>query len=186
MPQVREGYGMALVDGGNVIMCGGVDDSGLATSTCLLYNATVNEWLTFPSLPHAIYYFPMIILHGELFVCGGFNDIEKKPSNAVYTLNTTSGAWIARALLPVGLWIHNAVVNDTLDTALVCGGVTGNNRSSAQSACYSFASNVWTQLTASLNTARSFHGMTVYKGAKRKCFHLTVRVYRLRVCVWWL
>jgi len=177
MSQVRWIYGMTLVDDGNVLMCGGYNN-GTYFSKCLLYNAAVNGWSTIPSLPLAIAGFPMITLHGRPFVCGGSND-SRILSSTVYTFDT-SGVWSARASMPVGLLWHNAVANDTLDTALVCGGQTELDDSSVQSACYtySFTANAWTP-AASLNTARASHGMAVYKGAKKNFFHLIV-------CVLWV
>jgi len=184
MPQDQFAYGLTLVDSANVLMCGGYTNDTIL-STCVLYNATANAWSTFPSLPLAIEFFPMITLHGRPFVFGGCtednNDGCNRVSNTVYTFDT-SGVWSARASLPVGLHFHTAVANDTLDTALVCGGLTGALY--VQSACYTYSltANAWTQ-AASLNTARYGHGMAVYKGTKRNCFHLIVCVQVACLCL---
>jgi hypothetical protein len=57
------------------------------------------------------------------------------------------------------------VVENSVTTALVCGGATTFTADSAQSACYSYApdGDAWTN-ALSLKTARWAHGMAVYKG----------------------
>lgn len=136
MPSIVDQYGMTLLGNGDILVCGGTSPDW--TATCLQYSSARNIWLTtFPPLPIAMSDFPMITLHsdGRPYVFGGLitNNI---PLNTVYTFDTTN-AWIPRTPMARTLWNHNAVALDT-NTALVCGGLTIFNPSSAISQCYAY------------------------------------------------
>jgi hypothetical protein len=135
MPHSFYAYGITLLDNGDVFVCG-----SLATHMCAHYNATLNAWLTFMSLPICIAWFPMITLaNGRPYVFGGRN-IDNTVFNTTYTL-IMSSEWRKMAPMARGLYAHTAVaLND--DTAMICGGAITSNQQSAQSLCSTYTMNM--------------------------------------------
>ncbi|CAM6004274.1 unnamed protein product [Sphagnum balticum] len=147
--------------GDDVLVCGGIDRQLNLMSSCVLYNASINEWAaaaTIQPLPVAMDGFPMITLHTRPYVFGGVTDDGQV--NTVYTFET-SNKWATRTPMEQIVGWPTAVALDT-NTALFCGGASG---SAVFSACYSYSTtkDAWSP-AAQMTTARSGHGMVVYKG----------------------
>jgi hypothetical protein len=137
MPTKREYYGMTIVSGGNVLVCGGII-GGLTSSACIEYDAATNVWMTFTSLPVALAYNPMVTIFSQPYVFGGYSDGNLK--NTVCTFDITFRMWFIRAAMPVAMFGHSVVslkdTGDNSSSALLCGGRTTLSNKSSQSQCY--------------------------------------------------
>ena len=74
-------YGISLIDGGNVVVCGGWNGD-ICFSDCMIYTTSENEWSFTVDLPFPLAGFAMLTLNKLLFVFGG--GTEEKRYNTVY------------------------------------------------------------------------------------------------------
>ncbi|CAM6005005.1 unnamed protein product [Sphagnum balticum] len=64
MPDSQAGYGMTVVGNTDILVCGGVYNTSIAT--CLVYLSTVDAWwTTYPPLPKPVNSFTMLTIHGR-------------------------------------------------------------------------------------------------------------------------
>ncbi len=92
MSDSQAGYGMTVVGNTDILVCGGVYNTSIAT--CLVYLSTVDAWwTTYPTLPTPVNSFTMLTIHGRPYVFGGIN--VNAVLNTVYKFDTN--VWTVRA-----------------------------------------------------------------------------------------
>jgi N-acetylneuraminic acid mutarotase len=116
MPHALHNYGMTLLTGDSVLVCGG-NTGDVHVAICSLYTISVNAWTSFTSLPAIVDHFPMLTLNGRPYVFGGDNDTITM--NTVYAYDSAKKMWNVRAPMPTALSAHTAVVFGDMNTALV-------------------------------------------------------------------
>jgi N-acetylneuraminic acid mutarotase len=137
------GYGMTLLNTGDVLVCGGVNasDVNVHLSTCTLYNGALTP---FVSLPMAIAYFAMVQVKGDdddpidnTYVFGGYNGSNVVDTVYAFDMWNARNVWSVRAPMPVALANHSVVAvkkHNQPRLVVVCGG--RDDTGTVQSACY--------------------------------------------------
>jgi hypothetical protein len=188
----RRYFALTLLDGGDVLACGGAY-SGPQTEytgtrrrsrtlhvlctafwwSCERYVYANNSWIEFTSMPVDIYGLAMATLNRRPYVFGGATGNETTNSTSavesVFGYDTTTNAWRARAHMPRALFDHTCVAVDG-ERALVCGGALADD-GSAQTACneYNATADVWTH-SWPMNVARQGHGMCKYRSLLERAY----------------
>jgi N-acetylneuraminic acid mutarotase len=98
-----------------IIVCGGTNTGGTATTFCEQSSIGVTSWTNIASLTTVASYHAMVTLNGNAYVMGGQGTLTK-----VYMYD--GATWITQAPLPSpGRYGHGALALD-IDRALICGG----------------------------------------------------------------
>jgi len=124
-----DGFNSMVSSAGVVYVLGGLDSTGVASSTVyyttLSSTGAIGAWATTTALPQALYAFGAVVFHGALYVAGG-NDGADTPAATVYSAQINSdgtlGTWSTLPSLPAAVAYHQLV--ETGGTLYVLGGTS--------------------------------------------------------------
>jgi len=154
----RAGALAATLNNGDVLVTGGLGNSGVLTS-CELYHPDTNTWTMTGSMSQARFDQQIVLLNsGKVFVVGG--DFGGAENNVTETYDPSSGAWMISAPQPLARADMIAVKLPN-GNVLVAGGHTSQVET-LLSEIYNPIANNWTQ-TGPLNTPHGDAGGVMLK-----------------------
>jgi hypothetical protein len=157
--EVRSNF--AAAPNNNLItVCGGGD---YVEKTCEQYDATKNVWTYITDFPFDTSSHMSLTLLNATYIFGG--DFGGEAQNQVFKLEAGGTKWIKVANMPSTL-TDGAAINLDDGTALICGGFTSNEDSSATNACnvYSAKTDTWKSAEFSLRAQRAAFTLVRYTG----------------------
>ena len=170
LPAARWAHTQSTLADGDVLVCGGLDGAGVATSTVYRYNPATDTWTVKASMPAARFtHSQSTLANGSVLVCGGTTN-GSTPQSTVYIYYPEVDIWTTGASMPAAR-LGTAQTTLANGSALVCGGYN----SVVQSTVYIYYPevDVWT-IGHSMPAARVYASLsTLADGRGLLCGGLT-------------
>jgi N-acetylneuraminic acid mutarotase len=155
----RDAHTATLLGNGQVLVAGGVAQTGYYASISELYNPATNVWSAAPGLatPRSNHT-ASLLPNGNVLVVGGNSSVGTSLASAEL-YNPVSNTWSAAASLATARVVHTATILANGDV-LVVGGSAYDGTLLASAELYDPVANTWSP-AGTLATARAYHTATL-------------------------
>src|ERR687898_2601246 len=104
LPRTNSEFGVAELDG-KIYVMGGYPADRKTVAEVQVYDSKTDKWQITAPLPQALNHIMPAAVNGKIYVIGGQTTESSEPDkagfvNTVYEYDSTTGKWIARALMP--------------------------------------------------------------------------------------
>jgi hypothetical protein len=127
-----------------IFLCGGVNDSAIASSSCYWFDPAANTYSPAASLPAGRWSGKLVRVRDELYLIGSINTFSA-PDGLIYSYSPASNQWTIKDTMPAP-FVHEAAVCVLKDSIIVAIGGSTAGFSSPRNfvRIYDPLTNVWT------------------------------------------
>ncbi len=161
MNSARYGHTATLLSNGKVLVAGGSFGDNIATNSAEIFDPATGTWTVTGTMTASRWAHTATLLpNGRVLVAGGLLD-SNIATDSAELYNPATGTWTTTSALSINRTYHTAALLPS-GQVLVAGGATNGATAGVLSSMelYNPTTGIWT-MTATLNTARGYHAMTL-------------------------
>ena len=165
LPDVRSNCTSTLLQNGNILTVGGVNNTPNNIQPDMLYNTLTNAWSTSSQMLAGRQRHGAVLLpNGKVLVVGGIDNTGTLLSS-VELYSPKTDTWSSASALSSGLSDFTLTLLDN-GLVLLAGGKDAFNNGTATSLLYDYVADTWTATGNNLSVSRLKHTATLIEGGK--------------------